>query len=103
MSEVSTEIVHEYETVYIVQPNADEEAQNAINERFTQLILSFGGEVVGVEPWGRRTLAYPIDKFFEGYYILTRFTMRPAGASELDRFLRLHEDVIRYLVIRTNE
>lgn len=103
MSEVKAESVHEYEIVFIIQPNADEDTQNTLSERFEQVILGFDGEVLGSEPWGRRTLAYPIKKFFEGHYILTRFTMRPEGAPELDRFLRLNEDIIRYLVVRTDE
>lgn len=103
MTEVIADTVHEYEVVYIVQPAADEETQNTLNERFNQVIAGFGGEITGFEPWGRRTLAYPINKFFEGYYMLTRFTMQPEGASELDRFMRLNEDIIRYMVIRTDE
>ena len=100
---MSSDLVHEYETVDIAQPNLDEEAQNTLSERFTQTIVNHGGEVSRSEPWGRRTLAYPINKFFEGHYVLTRFTMNPAGASELDRFLRLNENLLRYMVIRLDD
>jgi small subunit ribosomal protein S6 len=100
---MSSDTVHEYETVYIAQPTMDEEALKALNERFTQTIVNYGGAITSSEPWGRRTLAYPINKFFEGHYILTRFTMNPEGASELDRFLRLNESVLRYMIIRTDE
>ena len=100
---MSSDTVHEYETVYIAQPTMDEEALGALNERFTQTIVNHGGAIASSEPWGRRTLAYPINKFFEGHYILTRFTMNPEGAAELDRFLRLNESVLRYMIIRTDE
>jgi len=100
---MSSDLVHEYETVYIAQPNLDEEALNTLSERLTQTVTTYGGEIISSEPWGRRTLAYPIKKFFEGHYVLSRFTMNPEGADELDRFLRLNENVIRYMVIRTDE
>ncbi len=100
---MSSDLVHEYETVYIAQPTLDEDALNALGDRFAQTVVNHGGEMLGSEPWGRRTLAYPINKFFEGYYVLVRFTMNPDGADELDRFLRLNESVIRYMVVRTDD
>ncbi len=99
----STELMHEYELVYIAQPELEEEGVTNLNDRFTQTVANFGGEMLGIEPWGRRTLAYPIKNFFQGQYILLRFHMQPAGAEEVDRFLRLNEDVLRYLLIRTDE
>ena len=48
----SSDIVHEYEIVYITQPNLDEEGTNALSERFTQTIANFGGEIFSTEPWG---------------------------------------------------
>ncbi|MEZ4682130.1 MAG: 30S ribosomal protein S6 [Caldilineaceae bacterium] len=100
---MSSDIIHEYEIVYIAQPNLDEEGLATLNERLTQTIVNYDGAIIGTEPWGRRTLAYPIKKFYEGHYVLTRFTMKPEGAGELDRFLRLNENVIRYMVVRTDE
>lgn len=98
----SSNSVHEYEMVYILQPNIDEDGQNTISERLGQTVSSFGGEVLNIEPWGRRTLAYPIKKFFEGHYVLLRFNMQPEGADEVERQLRLNENVIRHLLIRTD-
>lgn len=100
---MSSDLVHEYELVYIAQPDLDEEGMNTLSARFTQTISSFGGAVSNIEPWGRRTLAYPINKFFEGHYVLLRFNMEPNGAEEIDRLLRLNENIIRYLLIRTDE
>jgi len=98
-----TEALNAYETVYIAQASLDEESLKALNERFAQTIGAFGGQITATEPWGRRTLAYPIKKQFEGQYILQRFQMRPEGASEVDRFFRLNENIIRYLIVRTDE
>ena len=94
---------HEYELVYIVQPEVSDDALTSFNERVTELIGAQNGEVTGTELWGKRTLAYPIRKQFEGHYVLHRFEMAPTGTPELERMLRFSEDVLRYLVIRTDE
>lgn len=99
---MSSELVHEYEMVYIIPATLEEEAAATLQDRFIQTIGAFDGTLDRVEPWGRRTLAYPIRKNFEGIYTLLRFTMRPDGADELDRFLRLNENILRYLIIRTD-
>ncbi|MEZ4734301.1 MAG: 30S ribosomal protein S6 [Caldilineaceae bacterium] len=105
MSEVTASAVnlHEYEVVYIAQPGLDDEGVNALNERFAQTVGNYGGQVVSTEPWGRRNLAYTIQKHGSGHYVLQRFQMPAAGTNEVERFLRLNENIIRYLVVRTDE
>jgi small subunit ribosomal protein S6 len=93
----------EYELVYVLQGALDEEGVRDFNERLNQVITTQSGAVTSIEIWGRRTLAYPIGKNFEGHYILERFQMPPAGAAEVDRLLRFNENVIRYLLIRSGE
>ena len=95
--------VREYELVYVLQSELDEEGVRGFNERLNQVIEGQSGTITTTEMWGRRTLAYPIGKNFEGHYILERFQMDPAGASEVDRLLRFNESVLRYLLIRTDE
>jgi small subunit ribosomal protein S6 len=95
--------VREYELVYIIQPEMDESGILSLNERVAQVIGDHSGEVLTTEMWGRRTLAYPIKKRFEGHYVMQRFTMLPDGTAEIERFLRLNEDVIRYLMFRRSE
>lgn len=99
---MSIENRHEYELVYIIQPEVNDEGVAGLNERITNLISSQDGEVTDTELWGKRALAYPIKKHFEGNYVLHRFQMDPAGTQELDRVMRLSEDILRYLVIRTD-
>lgn len=94
---------HEYELVFVLQASIDEEGVRDFIERLNQVITSQTGSIVTTEIWGRRTLAYPIGKNFEGIYILERFQMLPLGTEELDRFLRFNENVLRYLLIRTDE
>jgi small subunit ribosomal protein S6 len=94
---------HQYELIYILQPNVDDATTKDLQERLEQMITSQQGETLSIDRWGKRNLAYPIRKFGEGIYILHRFQMDPKGASELDRLLRFNESVIRYLVTRTDE
>jgi small subunit ribosomal protein S6 len=95
--------VHEYEVVYIARPTLTEDALAALNDRFSQLVANQSGQVQATELWGKRTLAYPINKFYEGFYILNRVVMPPQGTIELERLFRFNEDVIRYLLVRTDE
>ena len=92
--------LREYELVYIIQHELDESGILSLNERVTQLVGEHGGEMLATEMWGRRTLAYPIRKHFEGHYVLQRFNMLPDGTVEVERYLRLNEDVLRYLIFR---
>jgi small subunit ribosomal protein S6 len=73
------------------------------SQKLAQVVVDQNGEIDVTEMWGKRTLAYPIKRFFEGHYVLQRFYLSPQGTIELERLLRFSEDVIRYLMIRTDE
>lgn len=92
--------MREYELMCILNPELDEAGLEAQNERVKGLITARGGEVVSMEPWGRRRLAYPIKNFREGLYSITKFNLAPTEADALDRGLRLTESVIRHLIVR---
>jgi small subunit ribosomal protein S6 len=94
---------HQYELVYIIQPDLNEEETKAVDDRITQSIVNNGGQILSTEVWGRRKLAYPIRKHFEGYYTLHNVEMPPTSVAEVERILRLTEDVLRFLVIRPDE
>jgi small subunit ribosomal protein S6 len=93
----------EYELVFILQGNLDDEGVRTFNERLNQVITTQAGSVISTEMWGRRTLAYPIGKSFEGHYILERFNLPPVGTEEVERLLRFNESVLRYLLIRNGD
>jgi small subunit ribosomal protein S6 len=95
--------IREYELVYVLRPDLDDDGVRALNERITQTVGEQAGTVTATELWGRRTLAYPIGKVFEGHYILQRINMPPTGTEEVDRILRFNENVMRYLLIRKGE
>lgn len=95
--------MRQYELVIVLYPDADEGVVAEVIGRVTRLISESGGEVLEHEPWGRRKLAYPIGKWSEGYYHLTKFQMEPGGTRELSRTLNLSEEVIRHMLINKPE
>lgn len=92
-----------YEAVYIFDSALEEAAINEKLSRFHALVPQSSGEQPRLNHWGKRTLAYPINRFYEGVYILHRFQMPPAGTDEVDRLLRYSEDVMRYLLMRNDD
>jgi small subunit ribosomal protein S6 len=95
--------LHEYEVVFVARPTLNEDGVAALNDRVTGFVGAQSGQVQATELWGKRTLAYPINKFYEGIYVLHRVSLPPQSTPELDRMLRYNEDVLRYLVVRTDE
>lgn len=96
--------VRPYEVVAIYNPGLEsEEAYDAQIERFTSLVANEGGEVVNVEKWGRRRLAYEIAGLTEGYYVLMRFNAEPAVAAELERVMKITDTVVRHLLVRLED
>ena len=89
-----------YELIYIIRPEADEESCESTVESIGRFITGRDGVVSEVERWGKRRLAYPIKQFGEGTYVLTRFQMQPEHNKELETNLRISEDVIRHLLVK---
>ena len=89
--------------MYIIRPDLDEEATQAVVERFSSLIAENGGTVEDTDTWGKRKMAYPIEDFTEGYYVLAHFTASPELPKELERNFRNSENILRYLVTRPEE
>jgi small subunit ribosomal protein S6 len=92
-----------YELVVIVQPDLEDEALDAVVGNFKQVVVDNGGEIVRIESMGRRRLAYPIQKRTEGHYVLMYLNLERATIQELDRRLKLSDDVLRYLLVRMDE
>jgi small subunit ribosomal protein S6 len=91
-----------YEFVYIVSPEVEEEDLEKVTARVGQMIADGGGEVLRLESWGRRRLAYPIRRFREGHYLVAYVQMEPAAIAGLRGRLALAEEVIRYLLVKTD-
>jgi small subunit ribosomal protein S6 len=88
-----------YELTFIVEPSKDEEGVTGVVDRVSQFVSDIDGNVTSVDVWGRKTLAYPINKQREGTYVRLEADMPPANLVELERNLKLLEPVIRYLLV----
>jgi len=95
--------VNKYENLYVIAPELEEEAIRACIEKFSGIITANGGVIEGVNEWGRRKLAYPIDYKTEGYYVLTTFEADPEFPKELERNFNNDESILRYLVVRKEQ
>ena len=89
-----------YELMLVFSPDAPDERISAIIDRTTRQIAADGGQIVKVAPWGRRRLAYPIDRHREGSYHIVLFEAPPGAILELERGLLITEEVLRHLVVR---
>lgn len=92
-----------YELMYIVRPDLDEESTKAVIERFQNLITEQGGQVEKVDEMGKRRLAYEINGFNDGYYVVVNFKGESGLTAELERQLRLSDQVLRHLIVREDD
>ena len=89
-----------YELMMITRGNLDEPTVQQVVQRFTQLIVQRGGTVQRVDHWGKRQFAYEIQHMNEGYYTVVDLEIDSAGLAELERQLRLADEVVRHKVVR---
>ncbi|MEW5953074.1 MAG: 30S ribosomal protein S6 [Bacillota bacterium] len=92
-----------YEVVFVLRPELDEEAVAVLMEKFKNLIESRGGEITRLDKWGKRRLAYEINKVREGIYMLLHYKGEPAIAHELDRVIKITDGVLRFIIVREDE
>jgi small subunit ribosomal protein S6 len=90
----------DYELGFILNPEVSEEQSNAILERIQQIVNNNDGQVVRINQWGRRRLAYPIRHQRDGFYVFFDMILTPETVSELDRNLKVTEEVLRHIIIR---
>lgn len=95
--------MRDYELVTMISPEVDAEGVARIIDKVTQSISSRGGTVEETKQWGKRRLAYPIDKFMEADYVLTRFKLVPKSVKELEAEVSASREILRYLVVKVDE
>ena len=95
--------MNKYELIYIIDTAVEEAARKELIEKFNGIIAANGGEVVKVEEWGKRRLAYAIDYKTEGYYVYVAFNGASELPKELSRNLGINESVIRSQVVKLVE
>lgn len=95
--------MREYELTFIVRSNVEEPGLRALVDRVKDLVTNQEGEVVKVDMWGTRRLAYPIQDLREGQYVLMILKLPPQAITQLDQGIKLIEDILRHLIVRVEE
>ena len=89
-----------YQLLYIIDNGLAEESKNEIVDKFSALIESLGGTVDAIDKWGMKKLAYEIDGKTEGYYVLVKFTAGATVPAEIDRQMRINDNIVRQMITR---
>jgi small subunit ribosomal protein S6 len=92
-------MLREYECMLILPADADEALVGTAVDRIAKIIATDGGKIDNIDRWGRKRFAYEIAHQHEGYYVVVRFEAEPAAQAELDRTLKLADEVIRHKVL----
>ena len=90
----------DYELGFILNPEVSEDEIRSLLDRIEQIVANYGGQIFKVNQWGRRRLAYPIERHRDGYYIFIDMTLTPETVAEIERTLRVSETVFRYMMKR---
>jgi small subunit ribosomal protein S6 len=93
----------DYELTFVVRPQTEDDGLKNVIERVRGWISADQGQVVKVDQWGRRRLAYPINKQREGFYVFMQVQLEPASVKGIERNLELSEDILRYLIVRVDD
>ncbi len=94
--------MREYEVMFIVKP-MEEEATEAVISKFENLIAANGGTINKLDRWGKRRLAYEIQDIADGYYCLVLFSAEPKVVAELDRVLKITDEILRHMIIKKDD
>ena len=95
--------MNKYELTLIIKPDLDEEVLKAEFEKIQELVTKFGGTIEKIDDWGKRKLAYEIQKFGEGFYYFIHFVADGTVPREIEDRIRIMENVLRYLIIRKDD
>jgi len=92
-----------YETIFIIDPELPEDECSAVVEKFKGILEKDGSEMVKVDLWGRRRLAYQVKKYTKGFFVLFEYGAKPAVVDELERNFKIDERVIRFLSVKLGD
>ena len=95
--------MRKYEVVYVIRPDLDEEETTSVIDRFTDLVTKQGGEMIKIDKWGKRRLAFEVKDFREGFYVIMHIDAEPQVADELDRVFKITDSIIRHIIVREEE
>ena len=92
-----------YELAVIVSTKIEDDARTAAVDKCKALIERFGGQITNVDEWGKKKLAYEIDKQSEGFYYFIHFDAEPTAPADIEKRVRIVDGVIRYLLVKQDE
>jgi small subunit ribosomal protein S6 len=92
-------MVREYEALYIINPTLEDEEIKNVVEKFKNVVET-QAQLKNVDEWGKRKLAYPVNKLNEGYYVFMEFGAEPDFPQELERIFKITDSVMKYLIVR---
>jgi small subunit ribosomal protein S6 len=92
--------MRKYEVMYIIRTDIEQELVQSTVEKFQGIITNGGGEITKHDLMGKRRLAYEINKFRDGHYVLVHFNAEPAVITELDRVMKISDEIIRFLIVK---
>ena len=92
-----------YETIYIANPNLEDDSLKEVIAKFSDVIEKKRGSVVKIDDWGKRKLAYEVKRFDKGHYVLVDFLGLPEAVTELERTLKLDDRILKYLTVKIED
>ncbi len=95
--------MNKYELVVVVNAVIEDDARTAVIEKAKDLIVRFGGTVTGVDEWGKKKLAYEIQKMNDGFYYFISFEAEATAPAEIEAQMRIMDNVLRYLCVKVEE
>ena len=95
--------MRDYELLLIINPDVAEEDMPATLDKVSEYVTASGGSVTDTNHWGKRKLAYPINHFRDGNYVLTQLKLEPETIAELEASLRISEKILRHLLVRLGD
>ena len=94
--------MRKYELVFIIKP-MEEEATQAVIAKFEAMVANNSGAIEKIDRWGKRRLAYLVKDFTEGYYCIFQFTGEPETVAELNRVMKITDDILRHMIVKKDE
>ena len=95
--------MNKYELAVVVNAKIEDDARTATIEKVKEYITRFGGTITNVDEWGKKRLAYEIQKMREGYYYFIQFESDSSCPAEVEKSVRIMENVIRFLIVKDGE
>lgn len=103
MSTKKVKSLKNYELMVVLKPLLPDDFRKEIHKEFVNMVKNFGGEVLDVDVWGKRYLAYKIKGHNEGYYIVYDFKVFPENISEIKRKMQLKQEVLRFMIVNIED